>query len=70
MLFADILATAAALNLVEEEVNFEHVNRSKEDGEFEAIISALEELLLDPKFEEMQNSFCDRHCGKCAAILT
>lgn len=54
----------------EEEVNFEHVSRSKEDSEFEAIITALEELLLDPKFEEMQNSFCDRHCGKLDNIIS
>ncbi len=49
--------------IVEDEVNFEHTSRTAEEGEFDLIVTILEELLLDDRFQDMQSRFCERHCG-------
>jgi len=38
---------------------------SSEDNEFDRIVGALEEILVDETsgFTSMQNAFCDKHCG-------
>lgn len=46
-----------------EDVNFEHKSSNPEDYVFDSIVSTLEELLMDDKFQELQNEFGDRHCG-------
>jgi hypothetical protein len=55
--------------LLDEEVNIVHVSRTAEENEFDTIVTALEELLLDDGFQEMQSRFCERHCGKCLFSL-
>jgi hypothetical protein len=55
--------------VLEEDVNYEHVSRTAEDNEFDTIVTTLEQLLLDPSFQEMQNRFGERHCGKLVAYL-
>ncbi len=44
-------------------MNFE-AGGSSEDVEFDSIVGALEEILLDEEFFTTQTSFCARHCGK------
>jgi hypothetical protein len=46
-----------------EEVLFEHTNSSPEDEEFDAIVSALEEILLDDNFQTQLSSFYQNNCG-------
>jgi hypothetical protein len=53
-----------ALFCVAEEVNFEHKSSNPEDYVFDSIVSTLEELLMDDKFQELQSEFGDRHCGE------
>jgi hypothetical protein len=54
---------------LDEEVNIVHVSRTAEENEFDTIVTALEELLLDDGFQDMQSRFCERHCGKCLFSL-
>ena len=35
-----------------------------EDAEFDKIVGAIEDILLDEEFSAEQNGFCSRHCGK------
>jgi ADP-ribosylation factor 2-binding protein len=46
----------------EEEILVEHQSESKEDDEFERIITELENLLFDDKFTTTLNSFYDKNC--------
>jgi hypothetical protein len=55
--------------VLEEDVNYEHVSRTAEENEFDTIVTTLEQLLLDPSFQEMQNRFGERHCGKMLFYL-
>jgi hypothetical protein len=36
---------------------------SAEDNEFDAVVGALEEILLGEAFQNVQKGFCDEHCG-------
>ena len=36
---------------------------SLEDNEFDAVVGALEEILLGDVFQNAQKGFCDEHCG-------
>lgn len=36
---------------------------SAEDNEFDAVVGALEEILLGDVFQNVQKGFCDEHCG-------
>jgi hypothetical protein len=45
-------------------VFFEHTNSSPEDEEFDAIVSALEEILLDDAFQNQLSAFYQDNCGK------
>eukprot|EP00618_Florenciella_parvula_P014427 CAMPEP_0119482232 /NCGR_PEP_ID=MMETSP1344-20130328/10183_1 /TAXON_ID=236787 /ORGANISM="Florenciella parvula, Strain CCMP2471" /LENGTH=233 /DNA_ID=CAMNT_0007516617 /DNA_START=18 /DNA_END=716 /DNA_ORIENTATION=- len=47
----------------EEEVFFEDNGGSAEDAAFDEMVGAIENLLLDPSFVELQESFASRHCG-------
>ena len=38
------------------------IGENKEDNEFDTIVGALQEVLLDEKFEFMQKKFCNDHC--------
>lgn len=49
---------------IDEEVNIQHSSETKEDYDFDRVVAGLEELLLGSQFQEMQNSFCDAHCGQ------
>jgi hypothetical protein len=57
------LHTHRHLNTTDEEVFFEHTNSSPEDEEFDAIVSALEEILLDDAFQTQLTSFYQDNCG-------
>lgn len=46
----------------EDEVCFEE-SGSAEDNEFDAVVGALEEILLGEAFQKVQKGFCDEHCG-------
>jgi hypothetical protein len=46
----------------EDEVCFEE-SGSVEDNEFDAVVGALEEILLGEAFQNVQKGFCDEHCG-------
>lgn len=46
----------------EDEVCFEG-SGSAEDNEFDAVVGALEEILLGDVFQNAQKGFCDEHCG-------
>mmetsp|Transcript_29196 Transcript_29196/g.29545 ORF Transcript_29196/g.29545 Transcript_29196/m.29545 type:complete len:167 (+) Transcript_29196:114-614(+) len=45
-----------------EEIICEGGSGSAEDIEFDLIVGALEEIILNDEFSQMQNSFCDEHC--------
>lgn len=47
----------------EDEVCFEE-SGSAEDNEFDAVVGALEEILLGEAFQKVQKGFCDEHCGR------
>lgn len=49
---------------IDEEVFFEHTNSSPEDEEFDAIVAALDEILLDDAFQNQLTSFYQDNCGK------
>jgi hypothetical protein len=49
---------------IEEEILCEHHGGNAEDAEFDAIVGALEELLVDDRFQEIQTRFGEKHCGK------
>ena len=36
---------------------------SKEDNYFDSIVGALEEILVDPEFNKLQDSFCVNNCS-------
>eukprot|EP01039_Chlorochromonas_danica_P010285 gene10285-11382_t len=52
------------LDLDGEGGGIEHISRSAEDQEFDLVVSALEEVVMDDRFQELQNSFCEKHCEK------
>lgn len=55
--------TCLCLDKIEEdEVCFEE-SGSAEDNEFDAVVGALEEILLGEAFQKVQKGFCDEHCG-------
>ncbi|CAK9024434.1 Stearoyl-CoA desaturase (Acyl-CoA desaturase) (Delta(9)-desaturase) (Delta-9 desaturase) (Fatty acid desaturase) [Durusdinium trenchii] len=35
-----------------------------EDNEFDEIVGALEEIIMDPRFVKLQSEFCRRHCNR------
>ena len=37
---------------------------SVEDNKFDAVVGALEEILLGESFSKIQKGFCDEHCGE------
>lgn len=38
-------------------------SNTSEDNEFDFIVGALEEVLLDPSFETIKRKFCEEHCN-------
>jgi hypothetical protein len=48
----------------DEEVFFEHNNTSPEDAEFDAIVTCLEEILQDEKFQGLLTKFYKDNCGR------
>lgn len=38
------------------------LGENKEDNEFDRIVGALQEVLLDENFERLQKKFCGEHC--------
>ncbi|RYG67342.1 hypothetical protein EON64_07670 [archaeon] len=46
-----------------------HASHSAEDFEFDAVVSALEEVVMHGAFQDVQTNFCQRHCGKLPALL-
>mmetsp|Transcript_87725 Transcript_87725/g.171569 ORF Transcript_87725/g.171569 Transcript_87725/m.171569 type:complete len:175 (+) Transcript_87725:149-673(+) len=51
-------------NIEDEEIFYEHTNSSPEDEEFDAIVSALEEILQDDSFQSELSSFYQNNCDK------
>lgn len=41
---------------------------SAEDNEFDAVVGALEEILLGDVFQSVQKGFCDEHCGSVSKL--
>lgn len=41
---------------------------SAEDNEFDAVVGALEEILLGDVFQSVQKGFCDEHCGTVSKL--
>lgn len=56
--------------LTDEEVFFEHTNSTPEDEEFDAIVSALEEILQDDAFQAQLSSFYQNHCGTATFLCS
>jgi ADP-ribosylation factor-like protein 2-binding protein len=48
--------------IIDEEVNFVHTARTAEDEQFDNVVSVLEEIILNSKFADMQNDYCEQHC--------
>eukprot|EP01041_Mallomonas_annulata_P002739 gene2739-5394_t len=46
----------------EDEIICEAGSGTAEDNEFDLIVSALEEVILDEEFNIQQTEYCDRHC--------
>ena len=36
----------------------------EQDMEFDRIVGAIEDVLMDPSFVQLQSGFCDAHCSK------
>ncbi len=51
------------IDMLGEEVFFEHNNSSPEDEEFDTIVGALEEILQDDGFQGLLNAFYTDNCG-------
>jgi hypothetical protein len=54
------------INIIEDDEEFfcEDTGSSPEDNEFDSIVGALEEILMDESFTNLQQGFCNKHCGK------
>lgn len=48
----------------EEETYAEDKGSSAEDNDFDAVVGAIEEILLDDEFLSVQKQFCDENCGE------
>ena len=42
---------------------------SEEDREFDTYIGALEEVLMDTRFSDVQAHFCEKYCGKVMTAI-
>lgn len=60
--FSDLLLVTGSEEGEEEDFTYE-AKGSSEDVEFDTIVGALEEILLDEEFSSTQSEFCHRHCG-------
>lgn len=52
------------VTLLDEEVFFEHNSNTAEDNEFDAIVSSLEDILLDDNFQSLLSQFYQNNCGQ------
>eukprot|EP01031_Cornospumella_fuschlensis_P045889 gene45889-56162_t len=52
------------LDLVDGDGEVTHTSNSADDFEFDAVVSALEEVVMHDQFQDMQTNFCERHCDK------
>eukprot|EP00937_MAST-01D_sp_MAST-1D-sp2_P005866 g5866.t1 len=59
----DLAAVAEPLGEGEEETIDVCKGTSDEENKFDAIVGALEEVLLDGDFVSLQDDFCTEHCG-------
>jgi The ARF-like 2 binding protein BART. len=47
----------------EDEFEFSNAGgQNKEDDEFDTIVGALQDIVIDEEFEMLQNDFLDKHC--------
>eukprot|EP01031_Cornospumella_fuschlensis_P040331 gene40331-49149_t len=56
------------LDLVDGDGEVTHTSNSADDFEFDAVVSALEEVVMHDQFQDMQTNFCERHCGRTEII--
>jgi hypothetical protein len=47
---------------MEDEFEISNAGGNEEDSNFDQIVGTLQEIILDPSFNEMQKKFCNRNC--------
>ena len=57
-------ATSSAAAAAAGEVLAANTGGSAEDDRFDRIVGALQEVIMDPAFQDRQNTFCRAHCHK------